>query len=68
MILEGLIMENKSIGSNWADVRKEMFTDEEIDILKEKPVRQLKVFRLGLVQDEGPCAKSISKSVWCKLK
>ena len=45
-----------------------MFTDEEIDILKEKPVRQLKVFRLGLVQDEGPCAKSISKSVWCKLK
>ena len=45
-----------------------MFTDEEINILKEKPVRQLKVFRLGLVQDEGLHAKSISKSVWCKLK
>ena len=25
-------MENKSIGSNWADVRKEMFTDEEISV------------------------------------
>ncbi len=43
------------------------FTDSEISALKEKPVRQLKVFRLGLVQDEGPHAKSISKSVWCKL-
>ena len=32
------------------------------------PVRQLKVFRLGIVQEEGACAKSISKSVWCKLK
>ena len=33
-----------------------------------QPVRQLKVFRLGIVQDEGPHAKSISKSVWCKIK
>lgn len=43
------------------------FTNSEIAALKEKPVRQLKVFRLGLVQNEGPHAKSISKSVWCKL-
>lgn len=43
------------------------FTDSEIAALKEKPVRQLKVFRLGHVQDEGPHVKSISKSVWCKL-
>ena len=43
-------------------------TDSEIAALKEKPVRQLKVFRLGLVQDQGPHAKSISKSVWCKIK
>ena len=33
-----------------------------------QPVRQLKVFRLGIVQEEGPHAKSISKSVWCKIK
>ena len=33
-----------------------------------QPVRQLKVFRLGMVQEEGPHAKSISKSVWCKIK
>ena len=32
-----------------------------------QPVRQIKVFRLGMVQEEGPHAKSISKSVWCKL-
>ena len=44
------------------------FTESEISALKEKPVRQLKVFRLGLVQEQGPHAKSISKSVWCKLK
>ena len=44
------------------------FTEKEIAALKEKPERQLKVFRLGLVQDQGPHAKSISKSVWCKLK
>lgn len=43
------------------------FSAEEIATLKEKPVRQLKVFRLGLVQEQGPHAKSISKSVWCKL-
>ena len=33
-----------------------------------QPVRQLKVFRLGMVQEDGPHAKSISKSVWCKIK
>ena len=33
-----------------------------------QPVRHLKVFRLGMVQEEGPHAKSISKSVWCKIK
>ncbi len=33
---------------------------------KKQPVRLLKIFRLGQVQDEGPHAKSISKSVWCK--
>ena len=43
------------------------FTDSEIEAIKEKPARQLKVFRLGLVQDQGPHAKSISKSVWCNL-
>ena len=32
-----------------------------------KPVKQLKVFRLALVQEESPHATSISKSVWCKL-
>ncbi len=35
---------------------------------KKQPVKQLKVFRLGLVQDEGSHAQSISKSVWCKIK
>ena len=44
------------------------FTPQEVAALKQKPARLLKVFRLGLVQDECPCAKSISKSVWCKLK
>ena len=44
------------------------FSAEEVEALKQKPARQLKVFRLGLVQDEGPHAKSISKSAWCKLK
>ena len=43
------------------------FTAEEVASLKQKPARQLKVFRLGIVQNEGPHAKSISKSVWCKL-
>ena len=43
------------------------FSPEEVAALKQKPARQLKVFRLGIAQDEGPHAKSISKSVWCKL-
>ena len=33
-----------------------------------QPVKQLKVFRLGIMQKEGPHAKSISKSVWQKIK
>ena len=44
------------------------FTSEEVESIKQKPARQLKVFRLGIVQDEGPHAASINKSVWCKLK
>ncbi len=44
------------------------FSAEEVASLKQKPVRQLKVFRLGIVQEQGPHAKSISKSVWCKIK
>lgn len=28
--MEALIMKNKSIGSSWEDVRRELFTDEEI--------------------------------------
>ncbi len=45
----------------------EKFVKEEAASLKEKPARLIKVFRLGLVQAEGPHAKSISKSEWCKL-
>ncbi len=46
------------------------FSDREIEIIRQKkqPVNQLKIFRLGTVQEEGLHAKSISKSVWCKLK
>ncbi len=45
------------------------FSEEEKKIMAEKkqPVKLIKVFRLGIVADEGPHAKSISKSVWCKL-
>ncbi len=35
---------------------------------KKQPVKQLTVFRLGITADQGPHAKSISKSVWCKIK
>lgn len=46
------------------------FSDKDIQIIKQKkqPVNQLKIFRLGIVQEEGSHAKSISKSVWCKIK
>ena len=46
------------------------FSDKAIQLLSQKnqPVKALKVFRLGIVQNEGPHAKSISKSVWCKIK
>ena len=43
------------------------FSPEEAASIKQKPARQLKVFRLGLVQELSPVAKCISKSVWCKL-
>jgi len=45
------------------------FSDKDKSILRQKkqPVNQLKIFRLGLVQVEGPHTKSISKSAWCKL-
>ena len=45
------------------------FTDDDKNLIgqKKQPVNQLKIFRLGLVQAEGPHAKSISKSAWCKL-
>ena len=43
------------------------FSEKEIADIKQKPARQLKVFRLGFVQNDGPHAMSISKSVWCKL-
>lgn len=45
------------------------FSDEDrkIALQKKQPVKQLNVFRLGIVQEEAPHAKSISKSVWCKL-
>ena len=46
------------------------FNDSDIRKVAEKkqPVKELKIFRLGLVQEEGPHAKSISNSVWCKIK
>ena len=45
------------------------FFDFKKDMQKIKqPVKALKVFRLGLVAEQGPHAKSISKSVWCKIK
>lgn len=47
-----------------------IFSDSDYAVIRKKkqPVNQLKIFRLGLVQEEGLHAKSISKSVWCKLK
>lgn len=50
--------------------KDQSFTDDDKKLIgqKKQPVNQLKIFRLGLVQAEGPHAKSISKSVWCKLK
>ena len=49
--------------------RGSSFSDDEKNLIlqKKRPVNQLKIFRLGIVQNEGPHAKSISKSVWCKL-
>ena len=41
--------------------------DKKLALQKKQPVKQLNVFRLGLVQEEGLHAKSISKSAWCKL-
>lgn len=41
--------------------------DKKLALQKKQPVKQLNVFRLGLVQEEGLHAKSISQSAWCKL-
>ena len=66
-----VILENKQISSKLTLVsiyKGDNILNSEITIQKNKPIRQLKVFRLGIMQNEGPHAKSISKSVWCKLK
>lgn len=66
-----VILENKQFSSKLTLVsiyKGRSISDSEIAVQKNKPVRQLKVFRLGITQDDGPHAKSISKSVWCKLK
>lgn len=66
-----VILENKQISSKLTLVsvyKGDNILNSEIAIQKNKPIRQLKVFRLGIMQNEGPHAKSISKSVWCKLK
>ena len=49
--------------------RGRAFSDSDRKIISQKkqPVRQLKIFRLGIAQAEGPHAKSISDFVWCKL-
>jgi len=49
--------------------KDQSFTDDDKKLIgqKKQPVNQLKIFRLGLVQAEGPHAKSISKSARCKL-
>ncbi len=46
-----------------------IFSDIDLKSIRQKkqPVRQLKIFRLGIVQAEGPHAKSISDFAWCKL-
>lgn len=66
-----VILENKQISSKLTLVsvyKGDNILNSEISIQKNKPIRQLKVFRLGIMQNEDPHAKSISKSVWCKLK
>ena len=66
-----VILENKQISSKLTLVsvyKGDNILNSEIAIQKNKPIRHLKVFRLGIMQNEGPHAKSISKSVWCKLK
>ncbi len=66
-----VILENKQIYSKLTLVsvyKGDNILNSEITIQKNKPIRQLKVFRLGIMQNEDLHAKSISKSVWCKLK
>ena len=66
-----VILENKQISSKLTLVsiyRGDNILNSEIAKQKNKPIRHLTVFRLGIMQNEGPHAKSISKSVWCKLK
>ncbi len=49
--------------------RGQTFTTSDKSHLSEikQPVNQLKIFRLGIEQAEGPYSKSISNSVWVKL-
>ena len=68
-----IITENNTIESKLSVVSiysGKDFSDSERKAItqKKQPVRQLKVFRLAQVQEEGPHAKSISNFVWCKLK
>ena len=66
-----VILENKQFSSKLTLVsvyKGDNILNSEITIQKNKPIRHLKVFRLGIMQNEGPHVKSISKSVWCKLK
>lgn len=46
------------------------FSERDLELCRQKnqPVNLLKIFRLGVMQEDGPHAKSISKSIWCKLK
>ena len=68
-----IVCERQSIESKLTLVRiykGKNFTEEERRSVSQKkqPVRQLKIFRLGQVQEEGLHAKSISNSVWCKIR
>lgn len=46
------------------------FTDSEIQIIRQKkqPVRQLKVFRLGIEKELSSVSKCITESKWIKIK
>ena len=44
------------------------FTDSEIAGLKEKPARQIKVFRLGIEKELSSNSKCITESKWVKVR